>query len=124
MNWLLNLSDATAPSIHVRNPMGETSAKMISAWTGSTSLRTFVIATLCLLFTGAVETAAATVAFNRDVQPILSDNCFHCHGPDKAQRKAGLRLDTEEGAFATLESGGHAIVKGDISASELIRRIT
>ena len=56
--------------------------------------------------------ASAGVEFNRDIRPILSDRCYTCHGPEQAQRKSKLRLDTEAGAKADL--GGHfAIVPGD-----------
>jgi hypothetical protein len=66
----------------------------------------------------------ATIEYNRDVRPILSDACYHCHGPDAARRKAGLRLDTEAGAFANLGGGTRAVVPGDPGRSEMIRRIT
>jgi mono/diheme cytochrome c family protein len=64
------------------------------------------------------------VDYNRQVRQILSNHCYACHGPDKAQLQAGLRLDQREAALAELESGGHAIVPGDSAASKLIARIT
>src|SRR2546422_42583 len=62
--------------------------------------------------------APKEIQFNRDIRPILSENCFACHGPDKNQRKAKLRLDVRDVA---LEKG--AIVPGKLSESELVRRI-
>src|SRR5437867_1794117 len=71
----------------------------------------------------AEEGTPPLVSFNRDIRPILSDNCFACHGPDKNQRKADLWLDTEEGAFA--DRGGYApLVSGKPDESELYLRIS
>ena len=63
------------------------------------------------------------VKFNRDVRPILSAHCFHCHGPDEARREGDLRLDEAESA---LEDRGDyaAIIPGDLERSELVARIT
>jgi hypothetical protein len=58
------------------------------------------------------------VAYNRDIRPIISENCFTCHGPDRAARKADLRLDQRK---AAIEAG--AIEPGDPDASEMIERI-
>ena len=63
------------------------------------------------------------VDYNHHVKPILSDRCFACHGPDAKQRKSGLRLDTEEGAFSALDQGGRAIIKGSPRRSKIIQRV-
>ncbi len=66
--------------------------------------------------------AAGDVSFNRDIRPILSEQCFSCHGFDAKHRKAGLRLDTREGALAD-NDGVRAIVPGDVAKSELWKRL-
>ena len=63
------------------------------------------------------------VEFNRDIRPIFSDKCFACHGPDSKNRLTKLRFDTEDGAKQDL-GGRFAIVPGDPSRSEMVRRIT
>src|SRR3954451_16116176 len=68
--------------------------------------------------------APRPVDFNRDVLPILSNNCFLCHGMDSNRRMAALRLDRPDAAVAKLPSGKTAIVPGDGAASELVARIT
>ncbi len=66
--------------------------------------------------------ALAEVSFNRDVRPILSNNCYYCHGTDPNHRKGDRRLDTPEGAMADID-GVKAIVPGKPDDSELIARI-
>ena len=73
--------------------------------------------------------ASDQVQFNRDIRPIIADNCFHCHGPDPGSRKAGLRLDTEAGFFAArMNKDGKeepaTIIKGNPAKSSLFARIS
>ncbi|MEO2021915.1 MAG: PSD1 and planctomycete cytochrome C domain-containing protein [Pirellulaceae bacterium] len=64
------------------------------------------------------------IDFSRDILPLLSETCFKCHGPDQANREAGLRLDKHEGALAKLESGKVALVPGKSSESSIYQRIS
>src|SRR5581483_2675659 len=73
---------------------------------------------------GASEPA---VSYNNDIGPILSEHCFHCHGPDSAARKPKkrpLRLDRAEFAYEAREDGKPVIIKGNPDGSELMRRVT
>ena len=77
---------------------------------------------LFLLLLGA-PTGDHPVSFDRDVRPVLSDNCFECHGPDTNKRKAKLRLDREEGLFS-LRDSHPVIAPGKPDERELYARIS
>ena len=77
-----------------------------------------------LLFSVSPAMCTAEISFNRDVRPILSENCYSCHGPDAAQREANLRLDQSQSTQQISSNGTRAVVPGDPAASELIVRIT
>ena len=68
-----------------------------------------------LTFASAADGDA--IDFNRDIRPILSQNCFACHGPDSHERKGDLRLDTAAGAR-------EALSVDDLSSSEFLHRIS
>ena len=82
----------------------------------------WVAANLALGLQG-VFAEPAPVEFNTDIRPLLSDNCFACHGPDEEGRKSGLRLDIREHALRPAKSGQVAVVPGQPDDSELVRRI-
>ncbi|MGH9372253.1 MAG: DUF1553 domain-containing protein [Vicinamibacterales bacterium] len=92
------------------------------------STRAVLLATFCSggIFTWAAgmsaqdTPSAAPISFNRDIRPILSNNCFACHGPDEKQRETKFHFDTQDGAFA--EDG--IIERGNAAKSVLIKRIT
>jgi len=92
-------------------PPGPTGRRALSA--------SGVLAMLVLLLGSRPAQAADPVEFNRDIRPILSENCFFCHGPDKKHRDSGLRLDIRDEALAK-----EAIVPGKPEESELIDRVT
>ncbi len=83
----------------------------------------FCLATIGWQAESEIRAADDRVQFNRDIRPILSANCFACHGFDAKQRKADLRLDTAEGAFAEREGKVFAIKPGDADHSEVWKRI-
>jgi hypothetical protein len=84
---------------------------------------TFIVGVLLVPVLVSAQTPAPLVEFNRDVRPVLSDKCYTCHGPDQSRRRTKLRFDVEADAKQDL-GGRFAIVPGDPSRSEMIRRIT
>jgi mono/diheme cytochrome c family protein len=68
--------------------------------------------------------AEDSVSFSREIQPILADKCFACHGPDEAKREQDMRFDIEEGLFGKTELGAEIIASGNPEESELYFRIT
>jgi hypothetical protein len=83
-------------------------------------LRVLLITVVLAMF----NSRAVAVDYQRDVRPILAQNCFQCHGADDAARQAGLRLDQSTGATSELESGNRAVIPGKPAASELLSRVT
>src|SRR5207248_2919415 len=75
-----------------------------------------------LILAGTLRAASTAPDYSRDIEPILSDNCYQCHGPDSAKRKADLRLDQKDSAFAS-HDGHTALVAGDVRKSELVTRV-
>lgn len=75
------------------------------------------------LTNSAKQNLPNSIAFNRDIRPILADHCFACHGPDQNKREAELRLDTQSGLIGTADAPA-VVVANDLNASKLFLRIS
>jgi len=93
----------------------------------------FAILVLCCWFTRAAADSSSPLVgtsknfkpeFDRDIRPILAENCYPCHGPDQNKRKAKLRLDRQEDALKALPNGDFAIVPKDLAKSKLVARVS
>ena len=78
---------------------------------------------LPLLLAGCTRAPEEKLSFNESIQPILSENCYACHGPDSGSRKAELRLDRAQFAYQPHGKFGPAIVPGKPDKSPLVQRI-
>src|SRR5262245_22177812 len=104
---------ATASTNSVPTRDDESIRKGLSAMRASS-----VLASLLLAAAAGPALGQAKIEYNRDIRPILAENCFACHGPDSASRKAGLRLDQRDAAITA-----EAIVPGHPEKSALIERV-
>ncbi len=77
----------------------------------------------CLLLAVAGTGTADEIDYGKEIQPLLAEHCYACHGPDAKTRKRKLRFDVREVAVGELKSGARAIVPGDPGASEVVRRL-
>ena len=101
--------------------------RILSPFLGRTRLGVVALCFLAGTLVGFGKSVAKLdrklIDFNREIRPILAENCLTCHGPDKSKRKGGLRLDFRADATATLESGHRAVVPGDTAGSEVLKVI-
>ena len=93
---------------------------MISGVEGNLGTRLFLILTVVVVCSAADK----PVDFDRDIRPILSDNCFACHGPDDKRRMANLRFDTQDGGLFADRGSYKIVVPADPAKSRLIARIS
>ncbi len=128
---LMNPAKLQAANLHLSQPTEPRTAPPRPVLISRSRVEaTFALARLALCVLGALpvlthpSVSAAPVDFGRDIRPILSENCFACHGPDKDKRKGGLRLDVREGAVQKLESGHVAVVPGQAERSRLLQVIS
>jgi hypothetical protein len=119
------LNRVLTPVALYRTPSGQRGPLVNHMCASAVTAQASLLAVLCVCvpLRGFAADQTSMVRFNRDVRPIMSENCFACHGPDQKSRKGGLRLDTRDGLFSKLETGQIPVVAGKPDASELMRRI-